>query len=190
VNNLGTETIKTKRLILRKFEIADALNMFNNWSGSNSVCTYLSWEPHGDEEFTKKIIQSWINEYQQEHNYNWAIVLKETSQPIGSITVIALSQRHKSCEIGYCLSEQFWNRGIMTEAVRAIISFLFKEVGLMRIQAHYDTLNVASGKLLVKAGMSMEGTLRKRRIRRDGSVADGHIMAIIYEDWAKQIGYA
>ncbi len=74
MNNIGTKTIETERLILRKLEIADAQNMFNNWANDSEVCKFLSWEPHGNIEVTKNLLVSWINSYQSYETYNWAII--------------------------------------------------------------------------------------------------------------------
>jgi ribosomal-protein-alanine N-acetyltransferase len=183
MNNLGTQRIETERLVLRKFNLSDAQDMFDNWVNNSAVCKYLTWEPHGNIEVTKDVIKSWLTEYETGEAYNWVIELKGEQKAVGSVTVIAMSQKHQSCELGYCLGENYWDKGIMTEAVKTVISFLFEKVGLHRIQAQYDTQNMASGKVLEKSGMKLEGTLRHRRIRKDGSRADGNIVAILYDDW-------
>lgn len=179
MNSIGTKTIETKRLILRKFEINDASNMFDNWANDPEVCKFLSWEPHGNIEVTKNLLFSWIEAYQSNKTYNWAMVLKETNQVIGSLSVISLSQKHQNCELGYCMSKIYWNQGIMTEAVTAIIDFLFNEVEVHRIQAKHDIKNPGSGRVMEKSGMLLEGTMRHGVLRKDGSYADHNIYAII-----------
>ena len=183
MNHVGTVTIDTERLILRKFEVLDAQNMFDNWANSREVCKFLSWEPHGSVETTKDILARWMEAYQNSERYHWAIVLKEIGEVIGSLSVITLSEKHQNCELGYCMGEQYWGKGIMTEAVKAVISFLFNEVGFHRLYAGHDTLNPASGKVMQKSGMVLEGTLRHNKVRKDGSFADGNIWAILSDDW-------
>jgi len=185
MKNVGTKTIETDRLILRQFKSDDIPCMFKNWVNDAEVPKFLSWEPHGNIKVTCSIVTEWIIEYENNETYNWAIVNKENDEAIGSITVISMSQKHKSCELGYCLSRNFWSKGIMTEATRAIISFLFEEVGLRRIQAQHDVMNLASEKVLLKSGMMLEGVLRQRRVRKDGSIADGKIWSILHDDWSR-----
>lgn len=183
INRLGTKTIETDRLILRRFVIEDAQDMLANWANDIDVCKFLSWNPHGHIEVTQELLQNWISAYENDNIYNWAIELKESGEVIGSISAVSFSEKHLNCEIGYCISKKFWSKGITTEALKALIHFFFVDVGLNRIQACHDTQNIASGKVMQNAGMVLEGTLRKKKIRRDGTFADGNIWAIIREDY-------
>ncbi len=183
INNIGTVNIETERLLLHRFTLEDACDMFNNWANDLEVCKYLSFEPHGNIEITKKVLEKWISEYNEINRYNWAIEYKKIGQPIGSITAIAFWEKNYSCEIGYCIGKNYWSKGIMTEAMRALIKFFFEEVGLNRIQAQHDVLTIGSGRVMEKSGMKLEGTLRQRRMRRDGSFGDGNLWAIIKSDY-------
>ena len=71
----------------------------------------------------------------------------------------------------------------MTETVKAIISFLFTEVGLNRIEARHDVDNPASGRVMEKAGMKFEGILRQNCLRKDGSFGDLKVFSILKSDW-------
>ena len=62
MNHRGTATIASKRLILRKFEMTDAKNMFSNWANDIEVSKYLMWKPHESIDVTKETIESWIRE--------------------------------------------------------------------------------------------------------------------------------
>ena len=181
IKQIKTQTINTNRLTLRRFTREDAPDMFRNWVNDADVCRYLSWEPHGDIENTKAIVNSWLIAYEQADNYNWAIALKSTNEVIGSIAVIDFNEKHKNCEVGYCIGQAYWQKGITTEALEAVMKFLFEEVGLNRIQAKHDVQNIASGKVMQKVGMQMEGTLRELRMRKDGSFADYNLWAILRE---------
>ena len=185
IKHLGTKTIETDRLILRRFVIEDAEFMFKNWANDIDVCKFLSWDPHGVVENTREVVQNWIAAYENENVYNWAIELKEINEVIGSIAAFYLSDKDLSCVIGYCLSKNFWSKGIMTEALKALIDFFFTEVGLNRIEARHDTQNIASGKVMQNAGMILEGVLRQRKLRRDGTFGNGNIWSILREDYTK-----
>ncbi len=172
IQHLGTNSIETLRLLLRRFERKDAKDMFHNWAGDPEVCKYLSWGPHSNISVTQARIESWINQYNYENTYVWAIVLKSKNQAIGSISVEIHDDIKKTCEIGYCLGKEYWNQGIMTEALRAVMQYLFFEVGYERIIAKHDILNLASGRVMQKAGMRFEKMLYNVSRRRDGTLCD------------------
>lgn len=167
-----TQQIRTERLLLRRFRAEDAESMYRNWASDPAVALFLSWEPHKDIEETKNVIAHWIAAYEQPDYYHWVIELPGTGEVIGSVEVHEQSDRHERCEIGYVLAQAYWGNGLMTEAVTAVRDFLFIEVGYNRIQAKYDTKNPASGRVMVKAGMQYEGTLKQYKKRADGSFAD------------------
>jgi [ribosomal protein S5]-alanine N-acetyltransferase len=168
----GTNTIETIRLVLRRFRIEDAKAMYQNWAGDMEVCKYLSWGPHPNEEASRARIRYWLSRYGEMNFYQWAIELKENNMPIGSISVEISSDRTASCEIGYCIGRDYWNRGLMTEAVRAIMHYLYYDIGYVMIQAKHDVLNVASGKVMRKVGMNYIKTEQNVGTRRDGTRYD------------------
>ena len=65
--------------------LEDADAMFKNWANDEEVTKYLTWSPHGTEDVTKEILKQWVDSYKDEKYYQWAIVLKEIDEPIGSI---------------------------------------------------------------------------------------------------------
>ena len=186
VDHKGTITINTKRLTLRKFDITDAEDMFDNWANDDDVTKYLSWLPHENIEETKDIIKTWIEDYKDPEVYNWAIVPKKYGKVIGSITVVGMSNDKERCEIGYCLSKSYWNQGITTEALKAIIAYLINNVGFTRVQAKHDIDNPSSGKVMLKAGMKYEGRLRKYNKNNQGELVDCDMYSILEDDLKKK----
>lgn len=160
MNHLGTKNIETSRLILRKFERNDSSDMFKNWGNDSKVTEFLSWTPHKDIKETEEIIDSWILKYENENTYNWVIELKDSQEVIGNIMVVKLEESNSSCEIGYCIGSEFWNRGITSEALGSVIEYLFSKIHFNRISAKHDILNLASGEVMKKCNMTYEGTLR------------------------------
>lgn len=67
----GTQTITTPRLILRKFTVADARDMFQNWASDERVTRFLSWQPHENVEQTTALLQGWCAAYDNLATYNW-----------------------------------------------------------------------------------------------------------------------
>lgn len=178
MNHKGTQKIETERLILRRFKVSDAPHMFNNWANDSEVTKYLTWQPHENVQFTEKLLADWIENYNNDKSYNWCIELKETSQPIGSIAAVMVLEKINIVEIGYCMGKEYWSKGIMSEALNAIIDFFFKSVNVNRVQAKHDTNNPASGRVMAKCGMNYEGTLIQAGLNQQG-LCDVCLYAII-----------
>ncbi|NLW48727.1 MAG: GNAT family N-acetyltransferase [Firmicutes bacterium] len=181
LSHKGTEQLETQNLILRKFRFDDAEDMFINWANDERVTKYLSWYPHNNKQITEEFIDSLIKSYDSPETYFWAIVPKDYNKVIGSISVIEFSNNMSRCEIGYCLSMSFWNMGIMTEALKAVIEFLLNEIGFERVQAKHDIANPASGKVMKKAGMQYEGRLRKYQKTKEGKLVTCDMYSSIRE---------
>ena len=103
----NTKTIQTNRLILRKFTITDADDMYNNWASDTECCKYLAWNVHKNIDETKALLEAWIKAY-DEGCYNWVVEIKNTHEIIGSISVMTALEKHSTCELGYCYGSKYW----------------------------------------------------------------------------------
>ena len=146
LTHMGTKKIYTNRLLLRKFNVFDAEEVFKNWSNDEEVTKYLTWNPHTNLNVTKDLLDSWVLNYKIPSTYNWGIELRDTCNIIGNIGVINFNEKNLSCEIGYCLSRKYWGKGIMSEALEEVINYLFSKVNFNRIEAKHHVDNIASGK--------------------------------------------
>ena len=146
----GTQTIETPRLILRRAIREDAEPMFRNWSSDPKVTKYLTWPAHSNIAVSEMVIGSWLQEYEKDSYYQWMIVLKELGEPIGSISVVRQNDRVEEAEIGYCIGSRWWHRGIVSEALTAVMRYLFEEVGMNRVAARHDPNNPNSGRVMRK----------------------------------------
>lgn len=164
MKDIGTITLETNRLLLRKLELSDAEAMFNNWCNDADVTRYLPWDPHKNIEITTELLNMWINDYNNPHTYRWIIIKKENNEPIGTIDVVNKDITNKVFEIGHCYSKKSWGNGYATETLSKIISFLFEEVNVDLIMAKHYENNPASGKVMQKVNMNYDGTLRARII--------------------------
>ena len=181
MNKLGTKRMETDRLILRKYVIEDAEDMYNNWASDPEVTKFLTWPTHPSVDITRMLLQDWIPKYEDGGYFNWVIELKENGRAIGNISVVRLKEEIEAAEIGYCMSRAYWGQGIMPEALRAVMDFLFDEVGLNRVAAYHDANNPKSGRVMDKAGMKFEGVLRQAR-RNNLGICDEVWYAAIKED--------
>ncbi|SHK77213.1 ribosomal-protein-alanine N-acetyltransferase [Clostridium cavendishii DSM 21758] len=190
LNHKGTVIIETERLILRPFKQNDAEAMFKNWCNDIEVCKFLSWGPHKDIYDTRDILKEWTEGYLENNSYNWAITLKDKNEPIGSIGAFNVCETNERCEIGYCIGKSFWGKGIMTEALKALLNFFFYEVGIHRIQLRHDVKNPGSGKVMQKVGMIYEATLNEFTKRRDGSFGNLDLYYITKDIYFKNLNRA
>lgn len=173
--------LETERLILRQFELSDAEPMFRNWASNPNVTKFLTWPAHDSVKTTKAVIQNWIEEYKV-GKLNWAIVLKEINEPIGSMGVVEINQEINEASLGYCIGENWWGQGITAEALTTIIKYLFEEKGFNRVTAIHDLNNPNSGRVMKKAGLFYEGTLKQAGKNNQG-VIDVVVYGLTKEDY-------
>ena len=144
--------LETKRLLLRKFRINDAQEMFETWASDPEVCKYLTWNPHESVDLTRQILQKWEEEYELSYTYRYAIVIKETNELIGGIDVVGFLADDPV--IGYCIGKKFWNNGYVTEAFEAVIKYLFDEEEYENIIICAHVENKASIRVIEKNGFT------------------------------------
>lgn len=181
MKNLGTRTIASQRLTLRRFTMDDVDAIFENWASDPIVTRYLSWPPHADKEITRVTLDRWVRTYADDAYYHWGIELQ--GRLIGAISVVDMNLQSQYAEIGYCLSRACWGQGIMSEALYCVMCFLFEGVGLHRIYLKHDADNVGSGRVMIKNGLTHEGTLRKHSLRKDGTFGDLHLYGMLRSEW-------
>ena len=186
MKNIGTQQIETDRLVLKRITIENAEDMYRNWASDEEVTKYLTWKPHKRIEDTKNAISSWEKELEQEDCYRWCRELKDNQQVIGTIDVVDINSDIECAVFGYCMSKNYWNQGIMTEAFTAVKNFLFERVGFNRIEASHHTENSGSGKVMKKVRMSLEGIKREGAKDNEGNLCDIATYSIFKADWEKE----
>lgn len=186
MNHKGTKRIETKNLILRKFELSDAEAMYRNWANDSEVTKFLTWKPHDSIEVSKSILKSWIEEYKNKNFYQWAIALKSNEdEPIGCISIVRQYEEIGMVHVGYCIGKKWWNQGVTSEALNALIKYFIDEVGANRIESRHDPLNQNSGKVMMKCGLKYEGTMRKADINNQG-ICDYSMYALLAEEYLRE----
>lgn len=170
MNHQGTKRLETERLILRRFVVEDADEMYRNWAGDDEVTKYLTWPSHAAADVTRELLRLWTAQYEESDRYNWGIERKADGKLIGNISVVKHDEERSSAELGWCMGKTWWGQGIMPEAAGAVIEYLFLEVGFNRIGAGHDRNNPKSGRVMQKIGMQYEGTLRANGKNNQGIV--------------------
>ncbi len=185
MTHCGTHLITTERLYLRRFTIADADAMYQNWACDDAVTKYLMWSTHQSPDTTRSLLADWVKRYANDNYYHWAIVLRENgAEPIGDIAVVAQDEAVSMVHIGYCIGQKWWHRGITSEALAAVIDYLFEKAGAARIEARHDPRNPHSGAVMQKCGMRYEGTLRRADWNNQG-ICDACYYGLLREEWQK-----
>ena len=182
MNHRGTKQLQTERLLLRKLHVNDAKQMYENWASDKDVVTFLTWPVHNDVEVTKNILLDWMESYHEDRFYQWGIEIEDTKTLIGTMSVVEINDKIKSLQIGYCIGSQWWHQGYTSEALTAVIDYLFNEVGCNRIEAKHDPRNPHSGAVMRKCGMKYEGTLRQSDINNQG-ICDTCYYSILRNEW-------
>lgn len=182
LNHKGTKQLETERLILRKFKIDDYAKMYDNWASEDAVTKYLTWKSHENQDVTKSVLTDWVDNYANNDFYNWAIELKEEDKLIGNISVVNYREETMSAILGYCMGSKWWGKEIMPEAAKAVLKYLFEEVGFNRIAADHDKNNPKSGRVMQKIGMTYEGTLRSAGFCNQG-IIDEVWYSILKSEW-------
>ena len=180
----GTKLLETERLILRPFRAEDGEAMFRNWAHDPEVTKYLTWQPHENAGASHAIAALWERESGKPDFYQWAIVPRGQEEPIGSLSVVRLREDIDEAEIGYCMSKAYWGRGIMPEALKAVMDYLFDTAGMNRVSACHDANNPKSGRVMEKAGMKREGTLRASQ-RSNRGIVDMTVYSVLAEEWMR-----
>lgn len=180
VNNEFPE-IKTTRLLLRPFQLSDAKEV-QRMAGSPSVAATTSTIPHP---YLDGLAESWISKhsdwFKNGSSVDFAIELQSSQKLIGNISLIIDNKNHKA-EVGYWIGEEHWNKGYCSEAMRAVIEYAFGVRGLNKITCRHMATNPASGKVMVKNGMTQEGYF-KQDLYKNGQFVDMVVYGLSSIEW-------
>jgi ribosomal-protein-alanine N-acetyltransferase len=177
---------ETDRLILRRLAIADAEDYFA-FASSPVVTAQTTWDIHRSLDDTVNYLNKVLRRYEEQTEYHWGIVLKETNRLIGRTGLISIDPVHDKAELGYVISDAWWNRGITTEATLPVLRYAFAELGANRIEARCNKDNVGSYRVMEKLGLTFEGILRKQ-LKIKGSYTDQRMYAMLRDEYFLKYG--
>jgi len=153
--------IETPRLLLRELSQKDTDDVFE-YASIPEVTNYLVWYPHQFIQDSIDFINFAKDQFVKNISIIWGIEFKEELKLIGTIDLRNTQLINNCGEIGYVISNKYWNKGIMTEALKSVIMFGFNDMKLNRIEAHCESENIGSSRVMEKAGMQFEGLLREK----------------------------
>ena len=176
-------TLETERMILRMWRKKDAPELYE-YAKNPNVGPHAGWKPHESINESRMIIsQIFLT------NMCWAIQDRETGKIIGSIGLEEDKFRPdvKSKELGYSLAEDYWGRGLMTEAAGRIIRYAFDELKLDVLMIRTGESNIRSQRVIEKCGFEYEGTLRRTYRIYDGSIREVRCYSMLSEEYRRLI---
>lgn len=157
LHHKGTIPLQTERLLLRPFRPGDGEAMFRNWLSDPEAAKFMRWRPYASVEEARRFLAELISGYAHPDFYRWAIVPRETEEPVGILSLFTASAQDLVCEPAYCVGRDWQGRGYAAEALRAVLGFAFREIGFNRAETYHSLQNPASGRVMQKAGMKKEG---------------------------------
>lgn len=182
LNHVGTISLTTERLVLRRFTIDDSESVYNNWTSDSEVSKYMRWQHHKNIEETELKIHDWANRYNYSNFYQWAITFKDSDEPIGAIGLFVVNESDMCGDFAYSISRKYWGMGVASEALKAVLIFAFETVGFNRIESFHSANNPASGKVMLKAGMKLEG-LARQKYKSNVGFEDSYMYSILKEEF-------
>jgi ribosomal-protein-alanine N-acetyltransferase len=179
-------TIETGRLVLRPLEITDAPAIYH-YKSDVELHRYMRSEPPASPDAVAEETRRWLALPSESRRPCWVIVLRENDRVVGTISYNQLSQEDHCGQLGYEVSRDQWGKGIATEAVSAAVNYGFDTMGLNRIAAYCWEANTASRRVMEKAGMRYEGTLRQIRYAK-GAYRDLRFYSVLATEWKARPG--
>lgn len=173
--------LMTPRLRIRRLTMRDAQDIYR-YSRDPEVARHVLWDAHRSIGDARAYLRYMLRRYRSHEPASWGIEYLETGRVIGTIGFMWIQDENASAEVGYSLAREYWNRGIMTEALRAVIRYAFDGMDLNRVEAQHETTNPASGAVMRKCHMTKEGTLRSRLFNK-GRYVDVDLYAILRRDY-------
>src|SRR3954463_9854129 len=146
----------TRRLLLRPIVMADAQAVFDGYAQDPDASRYLPWRPHTDLDVTRVYIATCLNATRAR---TYAIVTKDGGRMIGAFDL----RQHEAWRLGfgYVLARPCWGNGLMSEVLGAIVDWALSQPAIWRFGDVVDVDNLASARVMQKAGLICEGVLRR-----------------------------
>ncbi|GGA38739.1 GNAT family N-acetyltransferase [Psychrobacillus lasiicapitis] len=173
--------LETERFLLRAIEVKDAEEVFHYFS-LDEVTKYYDLDTFTSRNEAIQLIENWQKRFANNEGIRWGIATKDTNKIIGSCGYHNWEKEHFKAEVGFEVTPEYWQKGVMTEVLKHVLKYGFERMGLFRIEALYDPENTASKKTLEKAGFTYEGILRKSSFEK-GQFCDAAICSILKNEY-------
>ncbi|NLC40129.1 MAG: GNAT family N-acetyltransferase [Clostridiaceae bacterium] len=179
-------TLETDRLILRSWQETDAEALYK-YASHPDLGPIAGWLPHTSPENSKEIIRDMLSA-----PLTFAVVLKESTLPIGSISLMTgdatdLTDLDNECELGYWLGRPYWGQGLIPEAAKRLIRYGFDVLNMQKIWSAYYDGNEKSKRVQGKCGFSYHHTAENIVVPLMGEIRTGHVNCLSQDEWKKKV---
>lgn len=182
VRHAGTGRLETERLVLRRFRPSDAEAVFRNRIFDAEAAPYRT-KAYRSADDVRAYLTETEKKYADKAHYEWCVQYKETGEPIGSIAAVSVNDALGSVGLTFGLIRAYRGKGLMTEAARAVVRFLFEAAGFNRIEATHFAGDNESGRVLEKIGMQKEGILRENGADNTGALRDVVVYSVLKSEF-------
>lgn len=175
-------SFETERILLRSWREDDAATLYK-YASDPEVGPHAGWPPHKSVEESLEIIRTLFG-----NEGMWAVVLKETLEPIGCVGYLPASAsnlkiKDDECEVGYWIGRPYWGQGICTEALRLVVEYCFRVKGFKVLWADYFPSNPASVRVQEKCGFLATGVETHCPKLKLGADRPVRVMKLEKEQW-------
>ena len=177
MNHLGSKTLETSRLILKKDTEEDKELLWKYMYSDKEAVSYCNWVDFKEKEDFLKIKCD-----NPDNVYAWTIWAKSDNIPIGGISIHHQEDSYYHAEVGYSINPKYCNMGYASEALEAALDFLINEIGYERISGECRVDNIASKRVMEKCNMKFEG-IKRKSYYKDGVFYDNYLFSKIKEDY-------
>lgn len=183
IDHIGTRSIETNRLLLRRFSFDDCGDMLKYWAADERIQKSYGEPVYSTEEEVMGLLEKYIGNYERNDCYRWAVIEKSSGCCIGQIAFFLVDSRNNFVEIEYCIGMDFQQKGYATESTRAVIKYGFEQAGFHKLQICCRSNNLPSKRVIEKCGFVYEGALRDY-FYIDGKYYDRLYYSILKDEYA------
>src|SRR5262245_47164765 len=148
--------LETERLVLREIVPADAEGLFRIFSDEETM-RYWSCKPYASIDQARRLIESLAEAAREGVGIHWAITLRGDDRLAGKLAYSEWRKAHRRGEISYILAREHWGKGIVSEALGALLDYGFDHMNLHSVEAGVTPGNEASTRMLQRLGFRLEG---------------------------------
>ena len=177
--------LRTERLVLRQITESDGEGLFGIFA-DDEVTEHYAWDTFTSVEQGHELAARTAGQFRQREAIRWGLLLPGSARIIGTCGYTRWVQDSRFAILGYDLARDYWRRGLMSEAVAAVLRLGFEQLALHRVEATVMAGNTASAALLDRAGFRREGVMRERALKR-GEFRDVWMFGLTRADWVTSL---